>query len=112
MDKINITIENKKKYQQGFVEWMKKNYPNIQRPEIMASNVMYTINKNRGFSLNELINNEITIDEYRDKFELYFERISRKSPSGHASVQKWGAQYFLEYISDVCSNSSKKKGFY
>lgn len=101
MEKINITCENKKKYQQGFVEWMERNYPRIQRPDIMASNVMYTINQNRGFSLNELINNEITLDEYRDKFEQYFEKINRKSPSGHANVQKWGAQYFIEYISDI-----------
>jgi hypothetical protein len=110
MEKINITRENKKMYQQGFVEWMEQNYPYIQRPDIMASNVMYTINQNRGFSLNELINNEITLDEYRDKFELYFEKINRKSPSGHANVQKWGAQYFLEFVSDVCANSRKKKG--
>jgi hypothetical protein len=101
MSNIYITRENKKKYQQGFVEWMEKKYPNIARPDIMASNVMYTINQNRGFSLNELINKEITLDEYRDKFEQYFEKINRKSPSGHANVQKWGAQYFLEFISDV-----------
>jgi len=101
MKNINITRENKKKYQQGFVEWMEVTYPNIQRPYIMASNVMYTINQNRGFSLNELINKEITLDEYRDKFELYFETINRKSPSGHANVQKWGAQYFLEYIEEL-----------
>jgi len=101
MSKVHITKENKKKYQQGFVEWMEKNYPNIQRPDIMASNVMYTINQNRGFSLNELINNEISLDEYRDKFEQYFETINRKSPSGHANVQKWGAQYFLEYFDTI-----------
>ena len=101
MTKINITRENKKKYQQGFVEWMERNYPNIARPDIMASNVMYTINQNRGFSLNELLNNEITLDEYRDKFEIYFKTINRKSPSGHANVQKWGAQYFLEYFDEV-----------
>ncbi len=101
MDKIIITRENKKKYQQGFVEWMERNYPNIARPDIMASNVMYTINQNRGFSLNELINDQITLDEYCDKFEKYFETINRKSPSGHANVQKWGAQYFLEYIVDI-----------
>ncbi|MBN2797304.1 MAG: hypothetical protein JXR88_17970 [Clostridia bacterium] len=101
MSKIHITKENKKKYQQGFVEWMEKNYPNIQRPDIMASNVMYTINQNRGFSLNELVNHEITLDEYRDKFEQYFEKINRKSPRGHADVQRWGAQYFMEHISDI-----------
>lgn len=101
MGKIIITKENKKKYQLGFVEWMEKNYPNIQRPDIMASNVMYTINQNRGFSLNELINSEITLDEYRDKFEQYFKKIKRKSPSGHANVQKWGAQYFLDYIDEI-----------
>lgn len=101
MEKIIITRENKRKYQLDFVSWMEKEYPNIARPDIMASNVMYTINQNRGFSLNELINDEITIEEYRDKFELYFEKIKRKSPIGHANVQKWGAQYFLEYINDV-----------
>lgn len=101
MSKILITRENKKKYQRGFVEWMEMKYPNNARPVIMASNVMYTINQNRGFSLNELINDEISLDEYRDKFELYFKTIDRKSPSGHANVQKWGAQYFLEYITDI-----------
>jgi len=109
MKNINITRENKKKYQQGFVEWMEVTYPNIQRPYIMASNVMYTINQNRGFSLNELINNEISLEEYRDKFERYFETINRKSPSGHANVQKWGAQYFLEYINDVHLQNNRKK---
>jgi len=100
MKDINITKSNNKTFVEAFVSWMHEKYPNIQRPDIMGSNVMYTVNRDCGFSINDLINERITLDVYRDKYEQYFETINRKSPSGHANVQKWNAQYFIEFIKD------------
>lgn len=109
MKEIIITKNNKKLYRDAFVFWMQKKYPHIQRPDIMGSNVMYTINRDCGFSINDLISKRITLDEYRDKYEQYFEVIKRKSPSGHANVQKWDAQYFMEFINDMYLNRTQSK---
>ncbi len=107
MKDINITKTNKKMFTGAFVLWMQEKYPHIQRPDIMGSNVMYTINRDCGFSINDLINKRITLDVYRDKYEQYFETINRKSPSGHANVQKWNAQYFIEFIKDDYMNKNR-----
>ena len=104
MKDIQITKSNKKEYVTAFVLWMEKNYPNIKRPDIMGSNLMYSINRDCGFSINDLINKNITLDVYRDKYEAYFETINRKSPKQHANVHKWNAQYFIEFINDVYLN--------
>lgn len=103
MESITITKLNKREYQDSFVTWMEEKYPNIKRPDIMGSNIMYSINRDCGFSINDLINNKLTLDMYRDKFESYFETIHRKSPKGHANVHKWNAQYFIEFINDIRS---------
>ncbi len=105
MKDINITKSNKKMFVEAFVPWMQEKYPHIQRPDIIGSNVMYTINRDCRFSINDLINERITLDAYRDKYEQYFETINRKSPSGHADVQKWNAHYFVEFINDVYYNN-------
>ena len=94
-------------YVEAFVSWMQVKYPNIQRPDIMGSNVMYTINRDCGFSINDLINERITLDVYRDKYEQYFGTINRKSPYGHANVQKWNAQYFIEFIKADYMNKNR-----
>ena len=107
MNEILITKSNKKEYVRAFVSWMEKNYPTIQRPDIMGSNLMYSINRACGFSINDLINQKITLDIYRDKYEAYFETINRKSPKGHANVHRWNAQYFIEFINDVYLNIQK-----
>lgn len=107
MKEILITKSNKKEYARALVSWMEKNYPNIQRPDIMGSNLMYSINRDFGFSINDLINQKITLDIYRDKYEAYFEAINRKSPKGHANVHRWNAQYFIEFINDVYLNIQK-----
>lgn len=86
---------------------MEKNYPNIQRPDIIGSNLMYSINRDCGFSINDLINQKTTLDIYRDKYEAYFETINRKSPKVHANVHRWNAQYFIEFINDVYLNIQK-----
>jgi hypothetical protein len=93
-----ITKDNRRKYQEEFVIWMSHHYPNIKRPEIMASNVMYSINRDMGFSINDLIMKRMSIDEYVRKYTEYFHKINRKSPLGHAKVQQWCASYFIEYI--------------
>jgi hypothetical protein len=107
MKDINITKSNKKMYVEAFVSWMQEKYPNIKRTDIIGSNIMYTINRDCGFSINDLINGRITLDAYRDKYEQYFEIINRKSPSGHANVQKWNAQYFIEFIHDCFLNENR-----
>jgi len=104
MMEIKITKLNKRAYKDSFVTWMEDKYPNIKRPNIMGTNIMYSINRDCGFSINDLINNRITLDTYRDKYEAYFETIHRKSPKGHANVHKWNAQYFIEFINDVYLN--------
>ena len=96
-----ITNENKKIHRRNFLIWMHRNYPNIKRPDIIFSNVMLSIKNNIGFSINDLINKTITVDEYQDKYENYFKIIGRKSPKGHASVHKWNAKFFLEYYNDI-----------
>jgi hypothetical protein len=101
MRKIMITKTNKKEYQSAFVLWMNQKYPSIKRSDIMSSNAMYSINRDCGFSINHLIEGKITLDEYRDCYEQYFEKILRKSPKGHANVQKWCARYFIEFINEM-----------
>lgn len=96
-----INKENKKIHRHNFVEWMNKNYPDIQRPEIMVSNVMLSVNNQIGFSINDLITGAITLDNYEKKYIEYFESINRKSPKGHAGVQRNNAVYFLEYFNEI-----------
>lgn len=92
-----FTRENKNKYREIFINWMDTNYPNIARPDIMYSNVMYSINNEIGFSINDLISEKITIKEYEDLYIRRFDEIKRKSPTGHAKVQVGCAKYFLEF---------------
>ncbi|MDX9692152.1 MAG: hypothetical protein RBT45_06815 [Acholeplasmataceae bacterium] len=107
MKNLYLTKENKKYYQQDFLLWMDKNYPFIKRPDIMASNIMYSINRDIGFSINDLLYNHLEMDEYVEKYTKYFESIKRKSPRGHAHVQKWCATYFLEYFNSIKHNHNK-----
>jgi DNA/RNA endonuclease YhcR with UshA esterase domain len=61
---------------------------------------MYSVNRDCGFSINDLILNKISLDQYEEKYVKYFETIHRKSPTNHAGVQKNNAKYFLEFIND------------
>lgn len=67
----------------------------------MFSNLMLSVKNDIGFSINELLLNKITIDDYYEKYCFYFGKINRKSPKGHASVQKWNTEYLMEFIRDV-----------
>ncbi len=109
MTKEYITKENKKVYQENFANWLEKVYPHLARPDIMASNVMYSINNNMGFSINDLLSGKLTLDEYREKYEEYFEKIGRKSPKGHSHVQKGCAKYFLEFFESTMLNINDDK---
>ena len=93
-----ISKENKKKVRHNFIVWMNEKHPNIARPEIMASNVMLSINNDIGFSINDLLTGKITIDEYEKKYIDYFIKIGRKSAMNHASVQKNNARYFIDFF--------------
>ncbi len=95
-----INKKNKNKTRSDFIQWMKQNYPEIERPDIMSSNVMLSINNDIGFSINDLINKKITLDEYENLYIEYFTQIERKSPSSHASVQKNNAKYFIEFYNN------------
>lgn len=97
-----ISKDNKKKIRHEFINWMVEKYPDIARPEIMASNIMLSINNNIGFSINDLLLKKITIDEYEKKYQEYFLKIERKSPYNDASVQKNNARYFTEFYNSKC----------
>lgn len=93
-----IDKNNKNKYKVEFIEWMDENHQNIARVNIMYTNIMLSINNNIGFSINDLIFNNITLEQYKQNYIKVFEKRNRKNPKGHASVQVWCAKYFLKFI--------------
>ncbi|MFA7107302.1 MAG: hypothetical protein WC154_08375 [Candidatus Izemoplasmatales bacterium] len=95
-----INSLNKNIYRRSFIQWMNKEYPNIQRPNIMFSNIMLSINNSIGFSINDLILKRISLEDYYKKYIDYFTVINRRSPIGHASVHKNNAKYFLEFVKE------------
>ncbi len=94
---MNITKENKKYYQHQFVLWLEKFKPNRTRPKIMGSNVMYTINQGCELTIDDLVHNKISIDQYEQFLVNRFTKKGRKDPIGHAKVQRGEAIYFLEF---------------
>ena len=98
---IEISNDNKELHRHNFTNWMSLSHPDIKHPNIIFSNIMLSIKNDIGFSINDLLNNKITLNEYESNYVEYFTKISRKSPKGHASVHKWNARFFIDYIKNI-----------
>ena len=83
--------------QEEFAQYLIENY-NYSHPRHMASEVFYSFRHNIGIPFEMIFQNDTSMAQAKELLIRHFERISRKSPKGHAEVHynNWGK--FKEFL--------------
>ena len=93
-----VPQNNKKEIQQEYENWLIESDFGEKTASDYASNVMYTINNDLGFSINDVITSKIKIEEYVNRLEEHFIEKGNINPKKQAITHKNSLENFIGFL--------------